>query len=62
MFVRRGIKDIIIRTIRSEVYVSHSPRKQVSSDPANTFTAIKVPTAPLMLMSATSDTYMGFNV
>ena len=62
MFDKKDIKDIIPRTARSDLYVSQSPKVQVSSDPVNTFTEIRVPTAPLMLMSAISDTYMGFIV
>lgn len=62
MFDKKDIKDIITRTTRSDSYVSQSPRMQVSNDPVNTFTAIRVPRAPLILVSATSDTYMGFIV
>lgn len=62
MFEKRDIKDIITRTVRSDLYVRKSPRVQVSSDPFNALIAVRVPRAPLRFLLATSDTYMGFIV
>ena len=62
MFDKKDIKDTTARTITIVSYVSKYPSMHVNSDPAHTLNAIRATALPLKLMSATSDTYMGFTV